>query len=259
MTLEEQRACMAPLQLAGLMIMENGGETFRVEETVTHMGRAFGLQEVESFAVPSGLFISYRLSDGTVESSVKRVYKNGTNLEKVDQVNCISRRTEREGLSCGEVMRELEALRSEKIRPWMLILGAAVCSAGFTLMFGGGWVDVLISFLLAGVIQVVCLLPEKINMQSVLMVLPESLMTALIPMLLQLWLRDLHTDAIIAGALMPMLPGLMMTNAIQDTMRGDMVSGLSHGSQAVLTAALVAGGALIAETVFRYLTGGGVL
>ena len=31
LTLEEQRACMAPLQLAGLIIMENGGETFRVE------------------------------------------------------------------------------------------------------------------------------------------------------------------------------------------------------------------------------------
>ena len=51
---------MAPLQLAGRLIMENGGETYRVEETITRMGRAFGLQEVESFAVPSGIFISYR-------------------------------------------------------------------------------------------------------------------------------------------------------------------------------------------------------
>ena len=50
--------------------------------------------------------------------------------------------------------------------------------------------------------------------------------------------------------------GLMMTNAIQDTMRGDMVSGLSHGAQAVLIACLVAGGALIAESLFRMLTGG---
>ncbi len=258
MTLEEQRACMAPLQLAGLMIMENGGETFRVEETVTHMGRAFGLQEVESFSVPSGLFISYRLSDGTVESSVKRVYKNGTNLDQVDRVNQISRRTEREGLSCEEVMRELKALQQEKYKPGMVILGAAVCSAGFTLMFGGGVADTLISFVLAGMIQFLSMLPEKINLRSVLLTLPASVLTALIPMLLGLVLPWMKTDAVVAGALMPMLPGLMMTNAIQDTMRGDMVSGLSHGSQAVLTAALVAGGALIAETFFRYITGGGM-
>ncbi len=257
MTLEEQRACMAPLQLAGLTIMENGGETFRVEETVTHMGHGFGLREVESFAVPSGLFISYRLSDGTVESSVKRVYKNGTNLDLVDRVNQISRRTEQEGLSSDEVMKELETIRRDKTNPALLVLGAAVCSAGFTLMFGGDWCDMLVSFLLAGLIQLISFLPEKINMRSVLMVLPESMLTALVPMLLQLCLSRLRTDAIIAGALMPLLPGLMMTNAIQDTMRGDMVSGLSHGSQALLTAALVAGGALIAETLFRYLAGGG--
>ena len=53
---------MAPLHLAGRLIMENGGETYRVEETITRMGRSFGFAEVESFAVPSGIFISYRSS-----------------------------------------------------------------------------------------------------------------------------------------------------------------------------------------------------
>ena len=51
-------SCMDALQLAGRIIMENGGETYRVEETITRMGQAFGLREVESFAVPSGIFIS---------------------------------------------------------------------------------------------------------------------------------------------------------------------------------------------------------
>ena len=55
---------------------------------------------------------------------------------------------------------------------------------------------------------------------------------------------------------MPLVPGLAMTNAVQDTMRGDMVSGLSHGAQAVLTACLVAGGALVANALMRILEGG---
>ncbi len=62
-------------------------------------------------------------------------------------------------------------------------------------------------------------------------------------------------EAIAAGTLMPMLPGLAMTNAVSDTLRGDMMSGVSHFTQAVLTAGLVAGGALFAATVFR-LAGG---
>ena len=65
-------------------------------------------------------------------------------------------------------------------------------------------------------------------------------------------------DATVAGALMPLLPGLAMTNAVQDTMRGDIVSGLSHGINAILTAAMVAGGALVASSLLTLLMGGGV-
>ena len=64
-------------------------------------------------------------------------------------------------------------------------------------------------------------------------------------------------DAMVAGALMPLVPGLSMTNAVLDVVRGDMVSGTAHGARALLTAALVAGGALIGTAVFGWI--GGVL
>ncbi len=258
MTLEEQRACMSPLQLAGLMIMENGGETYRVEETITRMGTAFGLQEVESFAVPSGLFISFRLEDGNVETAVKRVRRSGTNLTRVDQVNAISRRVEQEHLTPEEALSALKAI-PETPEGWKLpVLGAAVCAGGFTLMFGGGPADTGVSFLLAGLMQLLTAGLGRIHLRELGSTMVCSVLTTLIPMVLAMWISGLKTEPLIAGALMPMLPGLMMTNAIQDTMRGDMVSGLSHGAQAVLTAAMVAGGALVADTAFRYLTGGGL-
>ena len=68
----------------------------------------------------------------------------------------------------------------------------------------------------------------------------------------------LQTELVVAGAVMPLVPGLAMTNAVQDTMRGDMVSGLSHGAQSILTAFLIAGGALLALALMRILTGGAV-
>ena len=74
--------CMKALQLAGRIIMENGGETYRVEETVTRMGRAFGLKDVESFAVPSGVFVSYEKEDGSHETAVLRVHRKGINLTR---------------------------------------------------------------------------------------------------------------------------------------------------------------------------------
>ena len=259
MTLEEQRACMRPLQLAGLIIMENGGETFRVEETVTRMGRAFGLEEVETFSVPSGLFISYRMSDGNVETSVKRVRRSGNHLVRVDRVNAVSREMERTGMTPAEAAARLEEIRLLPNRRSLLPIGAAVCAAGFALLFGGGWPDLLAAFLLAGLVEGICMLLDKFHMQALVAVLLGSILTVLVPAVLKSFLPVLSTEAVIAGALMPLLPGLTMTTAVQDTMRGDIVSGLSHGIEAILTAGLVADGALIANAVFRVLTGGGLL
>ena len=83
-----------------------------------------------------------------------------------------------------------------------------------------------------------------------------SFFATLLPLLLYHFTHVGTVDACVAGALMPLLPGLAMTNAVQDTMRGDIVSGVAHGMNAILTATLVAGGALIASSLYHVLMGG---
>ena len=252
---------MAPLQLAGRLIMECGGETYRVEETITHMGRAFGLTEVESFAVPSGVFISYRGPDGDIHTAVKRVRKGGTDLTRVDEVNAVSRQVEAHGLTCEETLTRLEEIagRAPKISPIMLTLAAALSSGGWAVLFGGrGW-DFACGCVVGALVQLFLQLLNRFLTQSMVATLLGSFVAALLPMAFNR-LTGLGTaELIVAGTLMPMLPGLAMTNAVQDTMRGDMVSGLSHGASAVLTAVLVAGGALMAASLFTLLTGGAAL
>ena len=220
------------------------------------MGRSFGLREVESFAVPSGLFISFRLSDGTEEASVKRVRPGGTHLIRVNQVNSISREMEQHPLSPEEALARLEKIQSGPEYLKLLPLGAAVCAGGFTLMFGGAVPEFILSFLTAALVQALILGLARIHLQTLFSTLTGSILTALIPMLVSLLWPSLGVESVIAGALMPMLPGLTMTHAVQDTMRGDMVSGLSHGVQALLVAGVVAGGALAADALFRLITGG---
>ena len=216
---------MEPLHLAGRLIMENGGETCRVEETVLRMGHAFGFREVECFAVPSGLFVSYRKSDGTIETAVKRIRRKGTDLTRIDEVNAISRHLEQEKMSCQEVLSQLKAVerRPSRLSPLQMAGAAAMSTAGWALMFGGGAWD---------------------------------LVTAFLPMAVNRLTGALVVEATVAGALMPMLPGLAMTNAVQDTMRGDMVSGISSAVSAVMTAVLLAVGALAGTAFLRLLTGG---
>ncbi len=247
--------CMEALQLAGRIIIENGGETYRAEETIAHMGMALGLTEVESFAVPSGLFISYRRPDGVLETSVKRVHRQETNLTRVDWVNRISRM-----LSAGELdlMQALSRLRGIQRLPgpvssvWRLP-AALVCAGGFSLLFGGGWKEVLCSGLIAALVQLAGNLFSRFRMHWYAASIAGGFLTELLPHLAVLLVPEISMAATVAGALMPLVPGLAMTNAVQDTLRGDMVSGMSHGTQALLTACCIAGGALLSAALLGFL------
>ena len=48
--------------------------------------------------------------------------------------------------------------------------------------------------------------------------------------------------AILIGAIMPLLPGLAFTNAIRDTVNGDLISGVARGADALLKAVAIAAG-----------------
>ena len=249
---------MEPLHLAGRLIMENGGETCRVEETVLRMGHAFGFREVECFAVPSGLFVSYRKSDGTIETAVKRIRRKGIDLTRIDEVNAISRHLEQEKMSCQEVLSQLKAVerRPSRLSPLQMAGAAAMSTAGWSLMFGGGAWDTVTAFFVGLLIEWVTLLMDKLHMQTLVATLAGGFLAAFLPMAVNRLTGTLVVEAAVAGALMPMLPGLAMTNAVQDTMRGDMVSGISSAVSAAMSAVLLAVGALAGTAFLRLLTGG---
>ena len=255
-----ESVCMEAMQLAGKIIMENGGETYRAEETITRMGAGFGLEEVESFAVPSGLFISCRGEDGNPVTSVKRVRRLSRNLTRVDETNEVSRRVFAGEMDAGSALsklKEIDAMPGGFPGLWGLP-AAFLCAAGFTALFGGSFLSIAAAGTVALFVQGMETLLARFRSRGMAASLFGGLMTALLPALLAMLLPALETELVVAGAVMPLVPGLAMTNAVQDTMRGDMVSGLSHGVQAILTACLIAGGALLAFTLLRLMTGGAV-
>ena len=108
------------LSLAGRIILENGGETYRAEDTVTRMARAMGMTEVDVFGIPSGLFISYTDECGERETSVCRIFLHGTHLARVDRVNQISRQLAEGSLAPEAVMDALReaACLGENMAVW---------------------------------------------------------------------------------------------------------------------------------------------
>ena len=209
------------------------------------------------FGVPSGLFISFTDEDGNRETTVSRVHPRGTHLLRVDAVNQLSRRLAAGELAPDALMQELE-LASQlgtDTRWWRMPAFAALSGAGFAVMFGGDWCAALVAAFCAALTQLV---PRFFRHGgSMAGTLLGSMCCTLLPLLFVRLTGLGQTEAIIAGALMPLVPGLSMTNAVSDILRGDMVSGTAHGARALMTAALVAGGALVGAHLYGLI--GGVL
>ena len=75
---------------AGKIILESGGETYRVEETIWRICKIYGIEEAESFVTPTGIMVSI-IDQGRTYSLIRRISKRTIDLNKVDKVNYLSR------------------------------------------------------------------------------------------------------------------------------------------------------------------------
>ncbi|MFK7693690.1 threonine/serine exporter family protein [Paenibacillus sp. HJGM_3] len=240
--------------LAGRIILENGGETHRVEDTMTRVARAYGLTDAHSFVMPTGIFFSI---DGPGQiTRLVRISARSTDLRKVTLVNAVSRRISQGELTVDEAYRELKAISSAKpgYPEWFTILAAAVASGCFLIMFDGTWRD-FIPAMLAGGAGLAFL--NYFHRVVPIKFVAEFLASLLIGLLASLFLAlgiGYDLDTIIIGSVMPLVPGLLITNAVRDLMAGHLVSGMSKGAEAFLTAFAIGSGVAF---VLAFMNGGG--
>ena len=129
---------------AGQIQLENGAEIFRVEDTIMHICRAYGLHSVHIFVLSNGIFLSCGDETEPLFAKVLQVPVNNTNLRRVAEVNQLSRRIEEEGLSPENVRRELTRIEEHPGFPAALqIAVAGLAGACFGVMFGGSPWDFL--------------------------------------------------------------------------------------------------------------------
>ena len=76
---------------AGRILLKNGGEIFRVEETITRICQHFGVEHVDIFTLSHGIFVSAENEKGEVYTRVKHIPLSGSHLGIVAEVNELSR------------------------------------------------------------------------------------------------------------------------------------------------------------------------
>ncbi|HEX3025799.1 MAG TPA: threonine/serine exporter family protein [Clostridia bacterium] len=230
-------------KLCAQVILENGGETYRAEETVQRICRAFGFDEADVIAIPTGVFITLCGEGNHVSTAIKRIKKRSFNLTAIEEVNNISRMLIGGGITATDALEHLNRLNSPQKEGRLLSVFAAGMSSGcFTLLFRGSLFDFAVATMCGMLVQLVASSINIIDMFNFAISILGGIMIAVGSVLSVKIFGTGDLEKIITGAMMPLLPGIPMTNAIRDAMRGDLVSGVTRATEALLVAVALAFG-----------------
>ena len=240
----------------GYHLAMSGAETFRVEDTIHRILRAYGV-ECEVFAIPNCVSVSLEAANGKPLMIMRRIGFHGNDLEKLEKLNALSRRICAEKPEVDEAaawLREtLAACRG--YTTGVAYLGHLLVGLGFCLVFGGTLRDCLWAGLMGLVIGVVTRFMDRREanpffstiLASCLMALPAYAAAGMG------WLDS--PDAAIIGALMILVPGLPITNSMRDIIYGDTNSGVNRIVQVLLSALAIAMGTAAAWHITSSLYG----
>lgn len=244
---EIERLVLDDALRAGVILMQSGAESYRVEDTVERMLKVSDYRAVDVVAILTGLYVTLTLRDGRYISAIKRIKKRDFNLDNIQAVNNISRHFvsgELTAEQAHDLLDEIEqGKRSKKQNKGMLILIAFF----FTWMLGGDMIDASIAAVAAfGLIFAQWLIRIR-DFGSFIPTLLQAFITTAV-------LSFIHLNAFpgsnlqlsITGVLLVLFPGTTMTNGIRDMLKGDYVSASANLLSALATAAALAIGVAFA-------------
>lgn len=244
---------------AGQIILENGGETYRVEETISRICQSFGIEVAEGFVTPTGIMASASKTPADVRSVIKRVKHRTVNLDKIARVNELSRQNIIYPMPLDDFYEKLVEIDGKKAhKPKVVIGAAAVAAAAFTVMFGGNLSDAFAALLVGLIARLITVSISGMGVNDFFVNLAGGAIMTFLG-LFTVWVGiGEHTPLIIIGSLMLLVPGLAITNAIRDTLAGDLVAGVTRGAEAIMIAVTLAAGSGIVVGLWMQFLGGNI-
>ncbi|MGL5615494.1 MAG: threonine/serine exporter family protein [Sarcina sp.] len=227
---------------AGKIILESGGEIYRVEETIVRICNSFSIQDADAYVTPTGIMVS--VSNGSdTKTLIKRVKSRGNNLQKIHLVNNLSRELFQKEFTIDEFENKLKEIDNLKVYPAKLnIICAGIAAASFAVPFGGNLKDFIAAFFIGIIIKIFVISAEKLSLNAFFINSIGGAIAAFLAIIsVQIGIGS-NINNIIIGSIMLLVPGLVITNAIRDTISGDLVSGLTRAAEAILIAVSIAVG-----------------
>lgn len=255
-----EKLLMETVALAGKIMLASGAEVYRVEETMKYMLQKSSYPVAEAVALGTGLFVSLDDPERDTLTIARRVPARSNNLNRICEVNEVSRKFCNGCLSVEEAYEALKAIENSKVysRRWTF-LGLVGVSAFFTPIFGGTPIDILGAALVGVMLGIADWLVKKIKLNDFFINAFCAFVVAVGATVVRKFLLPAcSADVMIISSIMSLVPGVAFTTSIRDILNGDYASGSARMLEAIVVALAIAAGVglgLISWGVFwRWLT-----
>ncbi len=226
--------------LAGRTLLESGAETYRVEDTIVRICRNYGMEDADCFSTLTGLMASCEY-EGKRVSIVARIKRRSTNLKKIIEVNELSRHSKE--YTIEQFSAKLKEIRNGHIYSVISnVIFAFVSCFGFNLLFNGVILDSFYAGVFGGIIRYMMIKLAKYEINDFFNTTILSAITMLMALVCYQYGLIVDYNITVVSTIMLLVPGLAITNAIYDTLAGDLVSGITRAIEACMVALAIAFG-----------------
>jgi len=235
---------------AGEILLSNGAEAYRVEETIIKICNSYGL-DGECISTSTGIYISVISPDGEMVTSIKRIKQRRVDLYRVELINSFSRGLHNNPLPYEEAKKTLkEIYNAPNFSLGVRLMAACMTSFVYTLFFNGSIFDALTAVVISFGIYLMLEKISKIGSFEFLEYYISGFIIGIVSLTVNFFIPEINKDNVITGAIIVLLPGVALTNGIKDILYGDFVSGTAKFGEAILIIIAMGVGIVTALAIF---------
>lgn len=237
---------------AGRVLLENGAEISRVEETMERIADNYGESGEKFFVLSNGIFTT-----GKSYANAEFIPMKGARLEKVVEVNQLSREIATHKIPLPMAVEMLERIKNLPSKPvWEQFLGAGLGCAGFCIIFGGSLLDCMASLCSALILYLFVLKVSTPYLSKTLGNICGGFIGTILCILFNLMVPQTNLGNMVVGTLILLIPGVPFTNGLRDVANEDYLAGITRLADALMMFLCIAIGVCFAFLVHSWTAGG---
>ncbi len=257
---EHQRAVVDLAMEAGELLLENGAEIFRVEDTLYRICRYYGVESAHFFVLSNGILASADDNGKPLYSKVKHIPVSSGRVDLLCAVNQLSREIAQGKYSVEDARNALLKVRQMPGKTvQMQVFAGAVGAAAFCMLFQGGLLDALASGFTGIFVQLFVIFVGNRYLSKIVGAISSGALLTFLCLLCYRFGFGSNLSCMVIGDVMLLIPGLALVNGIRDLANSDYIAGTVRVLDAVLRFLCIAIGVGVTFMAYHRIFGGRIL